>query len=348
MMRTTELKIINPLEYPGWDNLLLASRDYSFFHTSFWARVLHDSYTYRPCYLTRIQDGKLDILVPIMEVKSFLTGNRGVSLPFTDYCEPIIHDTNTWKDVLKYLQEYGKNAKWNYLELRGGEALFGHAPFSASYYRHILKLSADVDAIYAQVQKGRKSNITKAIREGVTITQSNTIDAVKTFYRLHCVTRKKHGTPPQPFSFFQRLYEHIISNDHGQVVLASYNGQTISGAVFLHFGNEVIYKFSASDSAYQHLRPNDLLMWKVIQWYCRNGYSRLDFGRSEPENEGLRYFKKGWGAEEYPILYRRYDLRKAAYVRDSPSSQGFHNKIFARLPVPILKIAGSLLYKHIG
>ena len=28
-------------------------------------------------------------MIPLMEVSSFLTGKRAVSLPFTDYCEPL-------------------------------------------------------------------------------------------------------------------------------------------------------------------------------------------------------------------------------------------------------------------
>jgi hypothetical protein len=33
------LEIIDPIKYPGWDELLLASDDHSFFHTSAWARI---------------------------------------------------------------------------------------------------------------------------------------------------------------------------------------------------------------------------------------------------------------------------------------------------------------------
>jgi len=32
--------------------------------------------------------------------------------------------------------------------------------------------------------------------------------------------------------------------------------------------------------------------------YIENGYESLSFGRTEPQNESLRQFKKGWAAEE--------------------------------------------------
>jgi hypothetical protein len=68
------LQIINPITYPGWDDLLLSTPDCSFFHSSAWARVLAESYSYTPKYFTMMDDGRLVALIPVMEVNSFLTG----------------------------------------------------------------------------------------------------------------------------------------------------------------------------------------------------------------------------------------------------------------------------------
>jgi len=45
-------------------------------------------------------------------------------------------------------------------------------------------------------------------------------------------------------------------------VLASLNGKNIAGVICFHFGDRVIYKYGASDKDYQHLRVNNLVMWK--------------------------------------------------------------------------------------
>jgi hypothetical protein len=320
----------------------------SFFHTSFWARVLHDSYNYRPCYLTRVHNGAFTALLPLMEVRSFLTGRRGVSLPFTDYCDPIMSDQDTLQETLGFLKAHGGREKWKYWELRGGELLKDQAPFSSFYYRHILKLSPDVDVLYSQLKGSTKRNIKKASREGVSVYQSNSLDAVKMFYRLHCMTRKKNGVPPQPFYFFERINDHIISRGHGQVLLAAHQGKTIAGAIFLHFGNEAIYKFGASDSSYLHLRPNDLVMWEAIQWYCRSGYTRFCFGRTDADDAGLRQFKNGWGAEETVIRYFTYDIRRKAFRSGKASGVSVPAMIFRRMPVPLSQCIGRALYRHVG
>jgi len=43
-----------------------------------------------------------------MEVDSIITGKRGVSLPFTDYCELFLADHALWQPVLRYLTAMGK------------------------------------------------------------------------------------------------------------------------------------------------------------------------------------------------------------------------------------------------
>lgn len=342
------MEIINPLEYPEWDKLLLTAPGPSFFHTSFWARVLHDSYGYRPCYLARIHDGKLKTLLPLMEVSSFLTGRRGVSLPFTDYCEPILSDQNDPRDMQEFLKDYGAANKWRYYELRGGEESLGAATHYSAYYRHDLKLSPDVDALYARLKSSRRRNIRKALREGVAINRSNSLDAVKAFYQLHCLTRKKHGLPPQPFRFFKQIYDHVISRGHGQVILATNQGRTIAGAIFFHFGDEAIYKFGASHCKCLHLRPNDLVMWEAIQWYCRNDYKKFCFGRTTTDNDGLRQYKKGWGTEEKLICYTKYDLKKQQFVQSPGVNFALRNAVFNRMPSTLAKVVGDVFYRHIG
>ncbi|MCD4692914.1 MAG: hypothetical protein K8R79_08370, partial [Calditrichales bacterium] len=101
-------KTINPIDFPHWDDLLLDGENYSFFHTSSWAKVISESYNYKPIYFSLIQNAKLKILLPVMEVKSFITGTRGVSLPFTDYCSPIATNKTLFRDTFEKTIQYGK------------------------------------------------------------------------------------------------------------------------------------------------------------------------------------------------------------------------------------------------
>ena len=124
--------------------------------------------------------------------------------------------------------------------------------------------------------------------------------------------------------------------------------QVIAGCIYFHFRNKALYKFGASDIIYQHLRPSDLVMWEAIKWYASNGYQSFCFGRTARDNEGLRRYKSDWGAEERTVNYYRYDLQQQEYVTPEPTINSLHKRLFQQLPIPVLKLFGSVLYKHMG
>lgn len=344
----TQFEIVNPLEYPYWNDLVIASGDYSFFHSSNWARVLHESYGYRPDYFAMIKDGSLRALIPVMEVRSMFTGLRGVSLPFTDYCNPIAAADVNPDDALNCLIDYGRKAGWEYIALRGMKHFAEDMPYCASFYNHVLPLSEDEKSITSGFKNHIIKNIRKASNLGLVANIHTTLDAVNEFYRLHCMTRKLHGVPPQPFSFFRKIHEHVIAKGHGFVILAPYEGEHIAGGIFFHFGDLVIFKYSASNRKYQSLRPNNILIWTAISRYAKEGYKSMSFGRTDMNAEGLRDFKKSWGAREEIIKYYKYNLGKDGLVTYGPQSNEVFGKIFEKMPIPLLKIAGSLVYRHVG
>jgi lipid II:glycine glycyltransferase (peptidoglycan interpeptide bridge formation enzyme) len=122
----------------------------------------------------------------------------------------------------------------------------------------------------------------------------------------------------------------------------------LASAVFFHFNQETIYKFGASDYAFQRLRPNNLLMWEAIRRYASVGYSRMHLGRTSMHRNGLRRFKLGLGAREERLEYRKYDFAKEALVGQVDRAEGWANPIFRRLPQPLLRLAGELLYPHLS
>jgi len=343
-----ELEIINPIKYSGWDDLLSSNQECTFFHSSAWARVLHESYQYSPLYFTVFDNGKLLALLPLMEVRSILTGCRGVSLPFTDHCEPILSEGLELQDLIDHLLKHASGRGWKFVELRGGTNMPPDIPHYSYFYCHKLDLEKSEQEMFSTFRGSTIRNIKKATKEGVKINIDQSFEATKEFYRLNCITRRDHGLPPQPKWFFKNLHDYVISKNLGFVVLATHNGSNIAGAVYFHFGNKAIYKYGASDKGFQHLRANNLVMWEAIKWYSGNGYETFSFGRTEPENDGLRQFKAGWGATEEIVKYYRFDVRNNAFVFGDRGSSGLQKKIFSMMPIALAKGVGALLYKHAG
>ena len=128
-----ELKITNPLLFNRWDEAVLTGKKYSFFHSAAWAKVLIESYNYRPVYFTSMDKNKLSVIVPLMEIRSLFTGKRGVSLPFSDSCYPIVEGSINFKDVLNRILKYGKSRNWKYLEIRGAVQLLRAIQLGSGY-----------------------------------------------------------------------------------------------------------------------------------------------------------------------------------------------------------------------
>lgn len=343
-----ELTLINPVEQEHWNNLLLDTAGYSFFHTANWAEVLIRSYGYRPLYLCKKEDSALESLLPIMEVASPLTGKRGVCLPFTDACDPMAGSEQQFKALMEQALILGRKRNWKYLEIRGGEKYLQGAKTSQVFWGHELDLRCGHEQLFSGLRDSTRRNIRKAQSEKLEINISNSLTAVKEFYRLNVMTRREHGLPPQPYMFFRLLHDLVIARDMGYIVTAAISGRIIAANVYLHFGNEVIYKYGASDKRYQHLRANNLVMWEAIKRSCDRGFERITFGRTEPEHKGLMQFKDGWGARSYKIAYFKYDLRENTFVTDSGNIHPALKYTFSKLPKSVLRMMGRILYRHMG
>jgi lipid II:glycine glycyltransferase (peptidoglycan interpeptide bridge formation enzyme) len=189
--------------------------------------------------------------------------------------------------------------------------------------------------------------IRKAERSGVSALIVRNRQAIGDFYQLHVQTRRHHGLPPQPASFFLSIYEHIIKPGLGFIVLARYGSRSIAAAIFFRFGKNALYKYGASDKRFQELRANNLVMWQGIQFLARTGAETLHFGRTECENHGLRRFKFSWGTEEETIDYFRVDPSGRQCLASARHNSGFHTKIFGILPLVVNRLAGSMIYPHL-
>jgi hypothetical protein len=342
------IQIINPTHFPSWDEILLRAPGASFFHSAAWARVMAESYGYTPLYFSVVERGKLRALVPIMEVNSFLTGKRGVSLPFTDYCNPILDGGVSFQDLFARIIELGKSRRWKYVELRGAHDLSPMTPCLISYIGHTLELTKGEKALYSGLRDSTRRNIKKAEKEKVEVRVEKTREAMGEFCRLNRLTRRDHGLPPQPYHFFEQLHRDIISKESGFIALAYFQGKAIAGNVYFHFGDQGIYKYGASDRTYQELRANNLVMWEAIKWFAGKGFKSFCFGRTEMENQGLQQFKAGWNPEEHQIHYYRYDLRGSAFVSGKQKGTPIYTGIFRATPAPVLNVIGSLFYRHMG
>jgi len=342
-----EYKIINPLAVPSWDDSLDKFEGATIFHTTAWARTLAEAYRYEPHYAVWYEGDTPSAIVPVMEVKSFLTGTRGVSLPFTDFCSMLTSGQISALEATEKLVEFGKSKGWKALETRGLVKETDDEDTPPAFYVHELDLLPGEESLLGQIRSSTRRNIRKSEKQGVQVVEENSINGLREFCRLNLLTRRDHGLPPQPERFFESLFKNVIERGMGRILLANHDGQCIASAVFLNFNGHAIYKYGASDRKYQSLRANNLLMWHAIRTYSK-GARTFHFGRTEPENKGLLQFKRGWGAVEGPLEYEKYDFKSKKWILYPGSVSGFHTHLFSKMPLFALSFIGRVLYRHMG
>ncbi|HEY1833602.1 MAG TPA: GNAT family N-acetyltransferase, partial [Solirubrobacteraceae bacterium] len=170
-------------------------------------------------------------------------------------------------------------------------------------------------------------------------------DGLARFYRLHTATRRYQGVPTQSWSFIQG-FNTLFDAGLGFVLLARHEGRDIAAAVFFSAANTLTYKFGASNRRFLSLRPNNLLFMEAIQWGCENNQHTLDFGRTDHTNEGLREFKKSWGATESPLEFTYFGeyepTLRSGRLRRAMSVTIKH------APPSFSRLVGGTLYRHFG
>jgi hypothetical protein len=348
MLTQTAIRVVDPTEDPDWDANVIKYPECNLFHSAAWAAVLHESYRYKPLYYVQGQLEARGLLFPVMEVRSMLTGTRAVSLPFTDVCEPLGGPSGSSEKLLVGVMEDGAARRWRYWNVHGGSELFGRATASAEYFGHVLDLTAGVNDLLGNLAGSVRQCLRRAEREEVKVRHDASMEGLQKFYRLHCRTRRKHGAPPQPFRFFERIYQWVLRQGKGILLLAERGSTPLAAALFLHFGGSAIYKFGASDERHQQLRANNAVMWEAIRYYATNSYRTLHFGRTSTSNEGLRRFKLGWGSVESVIRYYSYDFGRRMFRVEGDPSDSAASRVFRSLPVFVNRWIGRLAYRHIA
>src|SRR5271165_3889126 len=113
-MKATPVPIydLDPLQDPRWEDFLERHPQASVFHTMGWLEALRRTYGYEPCVVTTAAPGEdLRNGIVFCRVKSWLTGNRAVSLPFTDHCQPLVGSAENLAALVGALREEQTRAK---------------------------------------------------------------------------------------------------------------------------------------------------------------------------------------------------------------------------------------------
>lgn len=343
------IHISNDEETKRWDQFVERHSASTPFHLASWIRTIEDTYSFKP-YLCVYKENGGDIsgIFPYFSVKGLWGKPRLVSIPFSDYGGPLFVDGNDEEKVIRDLVE-NHSEKIGAIEIRKNIENDCHLVCHNYFRRHLLSLSDDPDDVYRKINKRTiKYSIRKATKANVQIKENSSQDGLQAFIRLNYLTRKKHGVPVQPDSFFKNLFDNMVQNGQAHILQAEYDSKIIASSFFITFKDTVYYKYSASDPAFiRSKNPNHLLTWCAIKKACLEGYRYFDFGRTSPDNVGLMRYKEMWGTEHYDCCYFYYpEINGATSMGENSRLYKTITSIWTRLPDPVTKILGPMICRY--
>ena len=300
-----EIMRIDPRDSPVWQKLVDRTAS-SVFHSPAWMQVLSDTYGWEPfAYVVVNSSGDPCAGLPCCKIADVF-GERIVSMPFSDYCDPLVSDARCWHVLVEaLLPEHCP------ITVR---CLHNDLPLQDSRFKptkqtkwHGLDLRPDLPALWEAMHDSKHRAIRKSQREGVQVRVAESEQELRTFFEMHLKVRKyKLNLLAQPFLFFQNIWRRFVEPGRGFLLLAYFQDRIVAGDYFLEWKDTLYYKFNASLVEDLSHRPNDLLMWEGIQRAKARGLKFLDLGLSDWDQEGLVRYKRMFGTEEKAISFLRY------------------------------------------
>lgn len=349
------LKIVttNSIDPTLWDNFVERHPLGTIYHHSLWQDVIKKTYGYQPLYHLVLEDSSgLQAAISSAFVKSRLTGNRIISYPFSDTCDPLVESSEQLRVLIEAVERSRDelNARFVELRLREIHGFISHSSNHNGYFNYLLSLNNEPEALFCAFHKNCVQRaIKKAKREAMEIVIGKTEEDMKAFYRLNLMTRKKHGIPVQPYRFFRNLWDTLFPRGMLSLLLALYKGKAVGGVIVLWFKGMAYYKFGASDKNFIQLRGNQLLIWEAILLAQKKGCHTFEFGRTSSANEGLSRYKDRWGTRKVPFSSFLLPMnRKSKILIESSSRHAILRNVITRMPELVNRMSGELLYKHLA
>jgi peptidoglycan pentaglycine glycine transferase (the first glycine) len=215
-----------------------------------------------------------------------------------------------------------------HVELRGRHVtvIARHTP--------VLDITRDERALLAGMD-GAQRKIRKAEREGVEVTEAQSLADVEAYHRLSSDTADRIRTRARftelPLAFFVEIWRSMVPRGHARIFLARHQGELIAGNLFLVHGDTMLYYQGAStrDRAQTLRQAPAACFWAAIREARKLGLARFDFGGCTPTADptdprhGVWEFKKKWGGQ----LVTFYN----AEILLAPRIVGFQDRIIAPL-----------------
>ena len=157
------------------------------------------------------------------------------------------------------------------------------------------------EELFKNFKPNTRNHIHKSERKGVTVRELKR-EELSVFKQITESTSNRRSFQDKPISYYEQMYDLFASKGEVKFLLAEADGIPMSAAMFMLYGDEVIYLFSGSDEKYmKEYNAQYLIQWHMIKYATEHKYKRYNFygiqglPDSKAPGYGIYVFKKGFG-----------------------------------------------------
>jgi len=343
-----------PALYGDWDQFVNRTPGSTFYHLSNWFDLIEDTFGYRQCGIVQLQDGQIVSGLPLFKKNRFVASGY-TSSPFRDRGGILYGNAADPAQVLKKAIQISQKDNY-YLHIKHmnliDPTIFHELDTIPLRYWVTTQIDLTVGAeqLWKRLKNNAQGPVKKAIKNNIKVYPATSIHHVENFYDIFFKNRKILGIPVFPKMFFLNIWNNPFLNANTRLLLADIEGKTIAGIFLLLHKNTVIDGYAASVPVYRTLRPNDLLIWKSIEWACSNGFRVFDFGADSPSQTSLLAFKRKWNGVHKELVHYYYipDGKALPCFDSSKMNYLIARRILANLPDKLYHGISRLVIKRLG
>lgn len=349
------VRYIDPLTDPTWAKL--HGGQSTLFSSNAWLRAVAQTYDLKPVAAVGVDDdGNPAGGIAYCTIDDGL-GQRVVSFPFSDFQDPV-GEPGAAAEAINSVAQGDLPVRF---KIPAGSLPSDSVPAvdtdrfptqRRDLLHHIIDVTdEDAETQFASLNSQVRQNIRKGRRAGIEVEMRSDLAAVRQFFDLHVGVRtRKYRLLPQPYRFFEAIYESFSDQDHIRVALAKLDGKVVAGIVYIECGDTLYYKFNASDAGELKVRPNELLIWAGIEHCIERGLHGIDLGVSDTDQPGLVRYKRKFAHQEQEVvtLDRPAAGEPDARIAELRASFGQLTQLLTdeRVPADISEQAGAVLYRY--
>jgi len=347
-----------------WDDYVFRHPAATLCHLYGWGKVIRGTYGHPAYYLVAETDdkerrGTIRGVLPLVHIKSLLFGNSLVSMPFLNYGGLLADDEHTEKLLFEEAMRLGRKLRVRNLQFRhihplswtngqGVDATQGKpVPDPVTHkVRMVLDLPESSTKLFESFKSKLRSQIRKPQKEGL-VAVIGGAELLDEYYQVFSINMRDLGSPVHS----RKLFENILKEfgDHVRLGVVRYKDAATAAGLIFRFRQTVEIIWASSLKAYNHVSPNMLLYWSLLEYVTDAGYRQFDFGRSTP-NEGTYKFKEQWGAKPSTLYWYESGLEADKGSPAGVKAYRFRKKgeeLWQSMPLFLANTMGPLIRKNI-